>query len=148
MAASRSASENTMNGAFPPNSRDTRLTVSAHPFNKILPTAVDPVNESFLTTLLAIKVFPTTSGRLVVMTFRTPLGKPASSTNRAKASAESGVNSDGLTITVQPTAKAGATFLVIIADGKFHGVMAATTPMGCLSAMILLSAACEGITSP
>jgi hypothetical protein len=34
---------------------------------------------------------------------------------------------------VQPAARAGATFLVIIATGKFHGAMAATMPTGCFS---------------
>jgi len=36
-----------------------------------------------------------------------------------------------LTTTVQPQAKAGPTFRVIIANGKFHGVIAPTTPTGC-----------------
>lgn len=33
---------------------------------------------------------------------------------------------------VHPAANAGATLRVIIALGKFHGVIAATTPIGCL----------------
>ena len=41
------------------------------------------------------------------------------------------VASAGLTITGQPAARAGATFRVIIAIGKFQGVMAAHTPIGC-----------------
>ncbi|MNT76770.1 hypothetical protein D3C72_2158170 [compost metagenome] len=32
--------------------------------------------------------------------------------------------------TVQPAAKAGAILRAIIASGKFHGVIAATTPTG------------------
>ena len=39
----------------------------------------------------------------------------------------------GLMTTVQPAASAGATLRVIMASGKFHGVMAAQTPMGCFS---------------
>jgi hypothetical protein len=35
--------------------------------------------------------------------------------------------------TGQPAASAGATLRVIMASGKFQGVMAAHTPMGCLS---------------
>ena len=50
----------------------------------------------------------------------------------AKAKADSGVASAGLITTVQPAAKAGATFLVIMAFGKFQGVIAATTPTACL----------------
>jgi hypothetical protein len=33
-------------------------------------------------------------------------------------------------------------------DGKFQGVMAATTPMGCMSTKIRLSGAKGGMTSP
>ena len=39
------------------------------------------------------------------------------------ASAESGVSSAGLTTIVQPAASAGPSFRVIVAAGKFHGVM-------------------------
>jgi hypothetical protein len=42
----------------------------------------------------------------------------------------SGVISDGLTTTVLPVASAGATFHEVIAIGKFHGTIAATTPSG------------------
>lgn len=38
----------------------------------------------------------------------------------ASASAERGVSSAGFTTTVQPAARAAATFLVIMALGKFH----------------------------
>ena len=80
----------------------------------------------------------------------TPLGIPARSASSASALAEKGVSSDGLTTTGQPTARAGAHLQelrergrgraragrhgegphlrVIIADGKFHGVIAPTTP--------------------
>ena len=43
-----------------------------------------------------------------------------------------GVNSEGFKITVHPAATAEETFLVTIAKGKFHGVIAATTPTGFL----------------
>jgi len=38
------------------------------------------------------------------------------------ARAENGVSGGGLTTTVHPAARAAPIFLVIIADGKFHGV--------------------------
>ena len=41
----------------------------------------------------------------------------------------------------QPAAKAGPALRVIMAFGKFHGVIAATTPMGCLTDKIRLSGA-------
>ena len=61
-----------------------------------------------------------------------PLGKPASSAKTAKAKAVKGVSSAGLTTTVQPAAKAAPAFLVIMAAGKFQGVIMAATPTGCL----------------
>jgi hypothetical protein len=59
-----------------------------------------------------------------------PSGIPASRAKTAKASAENGVNSEGFKITAQPAAKAAAAFLVIMALGKFQGVIAATIPIG------------------
>ena len=67
-----------------------------------------------------------------VMTLSTPAGMPARCASSATASADSGVCSAGLITTVQPAARAGATLRVIMAIGKFHGVMAAHTPMACL----------------
>ena len=64
---------------------------------------------------------------------RTPAGIPARIANSAAAKAVNGVSSAGLIMTGQPAAKAGATLRVIMANGKFQGVMAAQTPMGCLS---------------
>ena len=49
---------------------------------------------------------------------------------------------------VQPAAKAGATLRVIIADGKFHGVIAAHTPTGSLVTTMRLSPQGEGTRSP
>ena len=59
-------------------------------------------------------------------------GTPASSASLATASAQSGVSSDGFTTIVQPAASAQPTLRVIIAIGKFQGVIAAQTPIGCL----------------
>jgi hypothetical protein len=39
-----------------------------------------------------------------------------------RARAENGVSGGGLMTTVQPAARAAPSFLVIMADGKFHGV--------------------------
>ncbi len=49
---------------------------------------------------------------------------------------------------VQPAASAGATFRVIIAAGKFHGVMAAQTPTGSWDTTIRLSRPCPGMVWP
>jgi hypothetical protein len=40
---------------------------------------------------------------------------------------------------VHPAAIAGPAFRVIIAAGKFHGVMQAATPIGCLMTTMRLS---------
>lgn len=65
-----------------------------------------------------------------------------------KASADRGVSSAGLITTVQPTAIAGDAFLVIIAAGKFQGVIIPATPIGCLIAMYLLDETGDWKTSP
>lgn len=65
-----------------------------------------------------------------VTMFKTPFGRPARSPNSARARAVKGVNSDGFTTMVQPAASAAPALRVIIAAGKFHGVMAAATPIG------------------
>ena len=68
-----------------------------------------------------------------VTTLSTPAGIPACTASSAKASAQSGVSGAGFTTTVQPAARAGEILRVIMASGKFHGVMAPTTPTGCFS---------------
>ena len=69
----------------------------------------------------------------------TPFGMPARIPNSASASAESGVCSAGLITIVQPAAMAGAILRVIIAVGKFQGVIAAHTPIGCFKTIRRLS---------
>ena len=59
-----------------------------------------------------------------------------------------GVSGAGLRTTVQPTASAGATLRVIIEHGKFHGVIAATTPIGALVTRMRASGRGEGMVSP
>jgi hypothetical protein len=44
--------------------------------------------------------------------------------------AHSGVSSAGFSTTVLPHTSAGAIFQIGIATGKFHGVIAPTTPSG------------------
>ena len=43
---------------------------------------------------------------------------------------DSGVKGEGLSTTVLPASRAGASFHEASETGKFHGVMAATTPRG------------------
>src|SRR5688572_30536512 len=146
-AASRSASSNTMNGALPPSSSDTFLIVPAHCDISSLPTAVEPVKLSLRTSGLLVNSPPIGFGSPVT-TETIPAGSPARSASTHNASAEYGVSSDGLITIVQPAASAGPTLRVIIAVGKFHGVIAAVTPIGCFSTTMRLSRPWAGITSP
>ena len=72
------------------------------------------------------------ASRLVgVITLTTPGGISVySSTMRASASPASGVNGDGLRTIVLPAASALPSFIALRVCGKFHGVIAETTPSG------------------
>ncbi len=74
-AASRSASAWTMNGALPPSSRWTRLTLFAASAWIRLPVSESPVSEMRSTSMCAAIAAPTTSPRPVT-TLRTPAGNP------------------------------------------------------------------------
>ena len=63
-------------------------------------------------------------------------------------SAERGVSEAGRATNAHPAAKAGAALRVIIALGKFQGVIEAATPIGCFSTMIRLSGWWPGMVSP
>src|SRR5258706_4025960 len=138
-AASRSASSNTRNGALPPSSSETFLIVSALCFISTAPTSVEPV-ELILRTAGFDVNSPPISFALPVTMLITPLGTPARSASSASAKAEYGVCVAGLITTVQPAASAGAALRVIIAAGKFHGVIRPHTPIGCLITTRRLSA--------
>src|SRR5690606_32129663 len=120
-AASRSASSKTRNGALPPSSMDTFLTVRAHCSMSSLPTSVEPVKVSFRTIGLDVSSPPMARAE-PVMQLNTPFGMPARSASSHNASAEYGVKVAGLSTMVQPAARAGPALRVIMAAGKFHGV--------------------------
>ena len=56
------------------------------------------------------------------------VGKPAAWISSPSRNALSGVSSAGFNTTVQPVASAGASFHAAISSGKFHGMIAPTTP--------------------
>src|ERR1700758_4461815 len=64
------------------------------------------------------------------------------------ASAHSGVSGAGLTIIGHPAASAAPALRVIIAIGKFQGVTAAVTPIGCQVTVSRLPVRWLGIVSP
>src|ERR1700730_15463748 len=146
-AASISASSKTMNGALPPNSSESFLTVPAHCSLSNLPTSVEPVKVSLRTIGFDV-ISPPISLEPPVTQEKTPFGTPARSANSHNAKAEKGVAVAGFSTIVQPAARAGPDLRVIIAAGKFHGVIAAVTPIGSLVTTMRLSEACAGIVSP
>src|SRR5512143_289214 len=146
-AESTSASSNTMNGALPPSSSDTFFTVVAHCCISSLPTSVEPVNVNLRTSGWLVSSLPI-GPEDPVTTDSTPLGTPARSASSHSASAEYGVWEAGLITMVQPAASAGPALRVIMALGKFHGVTAAHTPIGCLITTMRRSGDCAGMVSP
>ena len=103
------------------------MIVGAHCAISTRPTSVEPVKVSPRTIGLEV-ISPPISREAPVSTEKTPGGMPARSASSASASAESGVSIAGLQTKAQPAARAGPALRVIIALGKFQGVIAATTP--------------------
>src|SRR6201995_4474227 len=136
-----------MNGAFPPSSSESFLIVLALCFISTRPTSVEPVNVTLRTSGLEV-ISPPISFELPVKTLNTPAGIPARSANAARAKAENGVELAGFATMVQPAAKAGPALRVIMAAGKFQGVIAAQTPIGSLITTSRRSFQGEGIVSP
>ena len=114
---------------------------------RVLPTAVEPVKEILRTSGLDMiaslisAVFPATA-------LSTPSGTPAFLARVSSAKALSGVLLAGLITPVQPAASAGPSLRVSIAIGKFHGVIAATTPTGSRVARMREPGLTGGMISP
>ena len=92
------------------------------------PVEVCPVNATRRTPGWATRASPVSGPP--VTTLSTPGGRPASVARRATSRVVSGVVSAGLATTVLPAARAGPTLLASRVSGKFHGVIAPTTPSG------------------
>src|SRR5947209_16656456 len=90
--------------------------------------------------------FPTTLPRPGT-TFKTPAGSPHSRAYSANFSSDKDVFDAGLMTTVFPHASAGAIFHTASISGKFHGVIAPTTPIGSRSVYVNALSAI-GIVSP
>src|ERR1700752_2076506 len=142
-AASRAASSNTMKGALPPSSRPSFFTCSALWRMRARPLSVEPVKVILRTVGFEV-ISPPIARALPVTTLNTPFGTPARTASSASARADSGVWIAGLSTIVHPAASAGPALRVIIALGKFHGVIAPTTPIGCLITTMRLSGHGEG----
>ena len=83
-----------------------------------------------------------------VITFTTPLGIPDFSTNFANSNKVTGASSDAFITTVFPIAKAGASFTAVNNIWEFHGMIAATTPIGILVVVTCMSGLSIGTTVP
>ena len=118
-----------MTGDLPPSSSVMRVMLSMQAWPMSLPTSVEPVKLTLLTSGCETRGAPV-PGPSPVTTLNTPGGKPASWISSASISAVSGVCSAGLSTRVQPAASAGASFQVAMSRGKFQGTTAATTPTG------------------
>ena len=147
-AASTSASSKTRNGALPPSSMLTRCSWSAACLTSRFPMGVEPVKLTLRSRSSAISVSLRPPESVVVTTFSTPAGRPASASRAASASIVSGVCEAGLITIVQPAAMAGPTLRVPIASGKFHGVMNRHGPTGFFRVRIRLPPAGAFIQRP
>jgi hypothetical protein len=130
---------------LPPNSIEVFLTVPAHCCISSLPTSVEPVKVSLRTVGFEVSSPPTSFDGPV--TQENTLWHPSALGQLAKGQGRERRRVAGFNTIVQPAAKAGPALRVIIAAGKFHGVIAAHTPIGSLVTTMRLSAACAGIVS-
>ncbi len=117
-----------MNADLPPSSRKTFLMVAAPSAITARPVAVDPVNEIMSTRGSFDSNAPTPWSSEVTM-LMTPGGKSVcSAMSSPSTAAHQGVSGAGLRTTLFPAARAGPILARLIWWGKFHGVMAPTTP--------------------
>src|SRR5690606_29717206 len=118
-------------GAMPPKSKETSFMVDAACSIIFLPTLVELVYVSLRTSVFVV-IYCYISRLLdVVSTCKSPLVNTVTSISFASATSVNGVCEAGFSIMEQPATNAGAGFRVTIANGKFQGVIAATTPSLC-----------------
>ena len=116
-----------MAGSLPPSSRVTRLRSGAADAATFFPVSIDPVKLIFRGTGWLVIQAPSSSPPLT--TFNTPGGRTSRSSSPTLR-VDRGVKGDGLRTMVLPASSAGAIFQKARVRGKFHGVIAATTPSG------------------
>ena len=132
-ARSRSASSSTITAFFPPSSAmsffgpgcPSRTSAAAAAIEN--PVSVPPVNAIISTPGCSTSRRPVSApgpGRQ----WRTPAGTPAFQRIRASPVAMIGDSSAGLSSTAFPPARAAPVIPPMMASGKFHGPITATTP--------------------
>ena len=105
----------------------TRLRSGAADMATFLPVSMEPVKLTLRGTGWPVIQAPSSSPPL------TTLSTPGGITSRSSSTTfrvVRGVKGDGLRTRVLPASRAGAIFQKARMSGKFHGVMAATTPTG------------------
>ena len=146
-APARSASSSTRNADLPPSSRNTFLMVAAASIITARPVAVDPVNET-MSTRGSLDSSAPTPWSLEVTMLTTPAGKSVcSAISSPSTAAHHGVSGAGLSTRVLPAASAGPILARLIWCGKFHGVMAPTTPTASRAMVRLVGTPC-GVAWP
>ena len=120
----------TICGFLPPSSSDTFFSVCAELAIVSLPTRGGAGERHHVDIGVRDSGSPT-SGPVPTRMLTTPAGQ-AGLRRRISPSitVEPEVSSDGLTTAVQPAASAKGSFWLTIRNGKFHGVMIETTPIG------------------
>ncbi|MNN22217.1 hypothetical protein D3C81_1355680 [compost metagenome] len=131
-AWSKSASSSTTTGDLPPSSSVTRFSVSAATRRMVLPTAVEPVNDTLFTSGCVVISVPTTSPRPVTI-LNTPGGTSAACSASVTMRVCIALISLGLMTAVQPAATAAASFPQIKPASLFQGVINPATPIGCIT---------------
>ena len=133
VAAARSRSGQSarmMFGDLPPHSSHTRFMFDWPEYCSIsLPVRVEPVKPMQSTSMCSASAWPAVWPK-PGSTLNTPSGMPASAASAARRIAVSGDFSDGLRMNELPAASAGPIFHAAMISGKFHGTIAATTPIG------------------
>ena len=147
-AASRSASSSTRNGALPPSSSATFFTVPAHCAMSSLPTA-RRARERQLAHLVVAGELAADGDRIAGDHVEHARGNAGALRELRHGQRRVGRLRRGLARrTCSPRRAPAPALRVIMAAGKFHGVIAATTPIGWRSTMMRLSAWCPGMMSP
>ena len=127
-AVSRSASASTMNGSEPPNSSTEGFSAAPANAATAAPARGEPVRVTPLirgsSMIRPIASLPT------LMTANNPSGAPASSQQAASMRAERMTLGAGLSRNPLPPSRIGTAARTACQSGKFHGMMASTTPVG------------------
>ena len=113
---------------FPPSSRVAGMSLSAAARLTLSPTSVDPVKASLRKPGWSSMYCPDLEPFPVRM-LTTPGGRRSPMTFMS-SNALRGVDEELFRTMQSPAARAGASFHATIRNGKFHGTIIPTTPMG------------------